>query len=98
MNDGLRGLGEGREMEVNFSGGGGKGLVAVAVKERVLRVKRGGEKRRVVADMAPAGRGRLGAEQMWESVRGKICNLIVDKTSAIGPGWSFESGLALRKL
>lgn len=60
MKEGLRGLKEGREMEVNFSGGAEKGLVAVAVKERSLRVKRGGEKRRVVADMAPAGQG------VWE--------------------------------
>lgn len=66
MNEGLRGLKEGREMEVNFSGGAEKGLVAVAVavavavKERSLRVERGGEKRRVVADMAPAGQG------VWE--------------------------------
>lgn len=62
MNEGLRGLREGREMEVNFSGGAEKGLVAVAVavKERSLRVERGEEKRRVVADMAPAGQG------VWE--------------------------------
>lgn len=69
MNEGLRGLREGREMEVNFSGGAEKGLVAVAVavKERSLRVKRGGEKRRVVADMAPVGQG------VWEPSRcGKV--------------------------
>lgn len=60
MNEGLRGLREAREMEVSFSGGGEKGLVAVAVKERGFRVKRGGEKRRVVADMAPAG------QYVWE--------------------------------